>query len=154
MPLTSWNYAENSASFTSNARTQNTDTNHVAADAAGLLPICHQVGQVPLRNPLQSKDQPPSPFPLSVLPPPTWFHMGPSCPLSPTAAIVHDGLSAPRVLPVSPSFCGHSDKQETYWWQWKHRPFNLLGSSLMLRSSVGWCDTSLCSGWLFSVSLC
>ena len=87
-----------------NARTQNINTIHVAADAAGLLPICHPVGQLPLPSPLQSKDQPPSPFPLSVFPPTSWFHMGPSCPWLPHAAIFHDGLSAPHVMTMSPPF--------------------------------------------------
>ena len=96
------------------ARTQNRHTIHVAADAAGLLPICHPVSRVPLERPFQSKAQPPSPFPLSVFPPPTWSHMGPSCPSLPPAPIFHDGLSAPHVLPTSPPFCGHSDEQCQY----------------------------------------
>ena len=110
----SWQYAEKPASFKSSARTQNRHTIHVAADAAGLLPICRPVSRVPLQSPFQRKDQPPSPFPLSVFPPPTWSHMGPSCPLLPPAPIFHDGLSAPHVLPKSPPFCGHSDKQCQY----------------------------------------
>ena len=51
----------------------------------------------------------------------TWV---PSYPLLPPTAIFHDGLSAPHVMPMSPSFCGHSNKQCPHGWHWKHRPFN------------------------------
>ena len=62
---------------TSTTLARKTYTIHAAADAAGLLPICHPVGQEPLQSPFQSKDQPPSPFPLSVFPPPRWFQQVP-----------------------------------------------------------------------------
>ena len=86
----------------------------------------------------------------------TWV---PSYPLLPPAAIFHDGLSAPHVLPISPSFCGHSNKQCPYGWHWKHCPFRLFscfstakGSSSKCCSSVGFCATSMQRFVILSVS--
>ena len=129
------------------ARTQNRHTIHVAADAAGLLPICRPVSRVPLQSPFQRKDQPPSPFPLSVFPPPTWSHMGPSCPLLPPAPIFHDGLSAPHVGQAMPILRA----MEAVTLQNLFLLFNSKGSSSKCCSSVGLCDTSPCSVWVFSV---